>query len=506
MRSDQALMESQVQVRRSSRGGLMRGARALVCAVALLGCAPPSDAVAPAAVGAIGASEAATPAADLLEQLRAVAGVTNVEESPSPLPGSRFFVITFEQEVNHLKQGGPRFPQTLTLLYRSADAPTVMVTTGYSIPRTPFLTEPSYALQANQLAVEHRFFPPSSPQPPDWPQLNIYQAATDQHRIYEAFRGLMPKRWAATGGSKGGMTAVYYRFFYPHDMAATIPYVAPSSHSPADPRYIRFLNRVGSRECRDKLKAAQRTLLLHHDDMTQRMTAEAQTLGDGFTTFGVDRTFEFAVLELPFTFWQYTGSSGCATVPSADATADALYTWLGAVYFGVTSAWGDQAVQYFSPYYYQAATELGGPLVADYYLRDLLHVSAFDDIATNYPPFGVTKPFNFFAMPVIENWVRERGQQLLFVYGQNDPWSTSMFQVSARNDSLRYIVAEGTHGAGIRYLPADQQAEALAALSRWMDAPTIPLPQPVAPVVAEDQQNGAALLETMMPPVRRAIP
>src|SRR5262249_7560777 len=140
----------------------------------------------------------------------------------------------------------------------------------------------TYVLGANQLFVEHRFFPPSTPTPLDWTDLTIFQAAGDHHRIFTALKPLLPKKWAASGASKGGMTAVYYRFFYPHDMDVTVPYVAPNSYSTHDPRYVRFLEHVGPADCRAKLKAAQRAILSHRAEITARMAAEAADQHDGF--------------------------------------------------------------------------------------------------------------------------------------------------------------------------------------------------------------------------------
>jgi PS-10 peptidase S37 len=68
----------------------------------------------------------------------------------------------------------------------------------------------------------------------------------------------------------------------------------------------------------------------------------------------------------------------------------------------------------------------------------------------------------------IDHWVRTRGSELLFVYGENDPWGAEPFELGHRTrDSYWYEADEANHGANIGRLTAAEQAEATAALQRW---------------------------------------
>ncbi|MFO0660080.1 MAG: hypothetical protein U0165_09660 [Polyangiaceae bacterium] len=135
-----------------------------------------------------------------------------------------------------------------------ADA--VLANTGYDLYGLSRF-EPTVMLNANQVLVEQRWFSPSRPDPADWSFLRIWQAASDHHKIVELLKPFYTQKWLSTGESKGGMTSVYHRRFYPDDVFATVAYVAPQSYGNADPRYINFLNQVGSAECRDALKQLQ---------------------------------------------------------------------------------------------------------------------------------------------------------------------------------------------------------------------------------------------------------
>src|SRR5262245_10387044 len=131
---------------------------------------------------------------DVLDKLNAVPGLTVVEEKPNPF-GGRFFVLTYEQPVNHLKPWKGTFRQRLTLYHESFTEPMVFYSGGYGIGTNPFRAEVTQIVSGNQISLEHRFFPPSRPEPPDWSDLTIFQQASDDHRLAKALRPLYGGRW-----------------------------------------------------------------------------------------------------------------------------------------------------------------------------------------------------------------------------------------------------------------------------------------------------------------------
>jgi hypothetical protein len=74
------------------------------------------------------------------------------------------------------------------------------------------------------------------------------------------------------------------------------------------------------------------------------------------------------------------------------------------------------------------------------------------------------------AMTDIDQYVREAGDRLIFIYGQWDPWTGGAFDLGTApdvRDSLLVTQAEGTHGSRIsRLAPADRDA-VLAKLEAW---------------------------------------
>ncbi|MGE6756767.1 S28 family serine protease [Corallococcus interemptor] len=408
-------------------------------------------------------------APDILARLQAIPGLTVVQERPVPVPGIRFFVLNYDQPADHLKPNGTRFQQRMTLLYRSAELPMVLASTGYGISTSPAQFEPTYLLQSNQLLVEHRFFTPSIPQPADWKLLGIEQAAADHHRVVQAFKPLFPGKWISTGASKGGMTSLYHRAFFPRDVDATVAYVAPNSYGQQDPRYVKFLSKLGTPECRESIKTFQREVLERRAEVEPLFQATGAAYGRTYDFLGVDKALEFITVELPFAFWQYGNASRCDEIPPPGGPAQALVDFLDEV-VGVTYT-SDADLDYYAPYDFQAATQLGSYASEESHLRGVQrYPGAYAPRAL--VPFDMRPyPFNPFAMPLVEGWVKAFGERILLVYGENDPWSTGAFSVSARNDSYRFFQPGGNHGSYIQALPEADQALALERLRTWAGLP-----------------------------------
>ncbi|HEU5059235.1 MAG TPA: S28 family serine protease [Kofleriaceae bacterium] len=400
---------------------------------------------------------------DLLVRLEAIPSVASVVEEDIGEP-YRFFRIEFEQPVDHASPGGATFRQRITLLHRDLEAPMVLHTTGYYGVGGPFAAEPTALLDANQIDTEQRFFLPSRPDPADWRLLTIEQAAADHHRIVAALRPIYCAKWVSTGASKGGMTSVYHRRFYPNDVDATVAYVAPISFGAPDDRYHPFFDTVATAGCRTALRSFQTELLERRAAMLTRMQNYAEQSGITFDRLsGTEGAFEDAIIEFPWGFWQYGSPSDCASIPPTTATDAALFSFLrdsGGLYF-----FGDDTIVTYSPYYYQAWTQLGYPSAPTAHIADLLETQA---LPRDYMPDGVEPTYQPAAMQDVDQWVRGEAERILFVYGEFDPWYAGHFELGDAEDSLLLVAPGANHGAGISDLEAADRETATAALRRWM--------------------------------------
>jgi hypothetical protein len=413
-----------------------------------------------------------TPAfADIADELIRVPGMTLIEEQPEPIPGYRFFRLSYAQPVDHNEPSRGTFEQRLTLLHRSESAPTVAFTTGYSLRGNAFRSEPTALVDGNQVVFEERFFAESVPEPADYADLDIFQAASDHHRVIEALKPLYPGKWLSTGASKGGMATVYHRRFFEGDIDGSIVYVAPNDVVDDDDAYAEFLSGVGTAECRAKLTAVQREALLRRDEVVPMIEQLAAESNATFRIAGsADRAYELAIVELFWTFWQYGTEEDCADVPEAGAPLDELVAFIDGVIGLLNFADAGQVLGY------PDIVEVSAPLA------DLLRYPGLD-APRHFVPESIPMQFQATAMQDIDTWVRERGQHLLFIYGQNDPWTAEPFRAGPGTaDALFFVAPGGNHGSNIRRLaPADQVA-AVAAVRIWAGLP----PLDAAPSVRAD--------------------
>jgi hypothetical protein len=438
-------------------------------------------------IGTLGTTAGAATAAgdeptDIKDRLLSIPGMSLTEEKP--YPGYRYFVLTYTQPVDHRRPDRGTFQQRITVLHKDVSRPTVFYTGGYNVSTNPSRREPTQIVDGNQVSLEYRFFSPSRPDPADWSKLDIWQAASDQHRVFRALKAVYPANWLATGASKGGMTATYYERFYPDDMDGVVAYVAPNDVvNDEDSAYDRFFARVGTKECRDRLTAVQREALVRRERLEERYAAYAAGKGLTFDTVGgLDRAYEAVVLDYAWGFWQYSLLKDCDTVPADAATAsdDALWTSLDTI--SGFDAYTDQGLAPYTPYYYQAGTQLGAPTI---------HFPAIDrhlirygyQPPRNYVPRSIPMRFRPQAMRDVDTWVRHHATHMLFVYGQNDPWGSERFRVGAGARDSYVLTAPGmNHGANVAGLVADEKSLATARILAWAGLPraTVDQAKPLA--------------------------
>lgn len=413
------------------------------------------------------------PKGELAGRLRCIEGLT-VKERPGSIAeeGYRVFDLKFEQPLDHNNLDGPKFRQKLVLHHVSDSAPMILQTSGYAIFGTA-LTEVASHFRANQIQVEHRFFDTSVPSPEekDWKYLNIVQSAADFHRITVNFKKQYTGKWLNTGASKGGMTSVFHRRFYPEDLDGTLAIVAPLSYSTSDKRYIDFLDNVGGntyKDCRKRIENLQSLLLEKREEILPKIKGEYETLGSK------DIAFEHAVYELPFAFWQYgnpfSPMAGCGKVPGKEATVAQMFKFLETVN-DVEESYSDGSLKKFIPYLVQAANQLGGPAAKLTHLADLAKYEDTYDLKS-YIPDDAPHDFDPEAMKEIQGWVQSESSKIMFIYGEYDPWTAGAYKPGvAENDNYFYVAPRANHGAKVNLLSENDRKKAWTTLAGWLGIP-----------------------------------
>ncbi|MEU3226024.1 S28 family serine protease [Streptomyces sp. NPDC006976] len=425
-----------------------------------------------------GAATAAEPAAlrtaagdsgtstDIKDRILAIPGMSLIEEKP--YAGYRYFVLNYTQPVDHRHPSKGTFQQRVTLLHKDTSRPTVFYTGGYNVSTSPSRSEPTRIVDGNQVSLEYRFFTPSRPSPADWSKLDIRQAADDQHRVFTALKRIYSKNWLTTGGSKGGMTATYYERFHPKDMDGVVAYVAPNDVvNNEDSAYDRFFANVGTKECRDKLNGVQREALIRRAPLEERYARYASDNGYTFDTVGtLDKAYEAVVMDYIWAFWQYSLLADCDAIPADAEHASDQAIWDSVDSISGFSAYADQGLANYTPYYYQAGTQLGSPDIKQPWLGNLSRYGY--QPPRTFVPRSIPMRFQPQVMRDIDTWVRHHATHMLYVYGENDPWGAERFRLGAgARDSYVFTVPGGNHGSNVAGLVPSENATATAAILRW---------------------------------------
>ncbi|MGW1411465.1 S28 family serine protease [Streptomyces sp. NPDC002403] len=433
-------------------------------------------------VGATGASAGAATAADpaaylstaaesgastdIKDRILAIPGMSLIEEKP--YAGYRFFVLNYTQPVDHRHPSKGTFQQRITLLHKDTSRPTVFSTSGYNVSTNPGRAEPTRIVDGNQVSLEYRYFTPSRPAPADWSKLDIRQAASDQHRVFTALKRIYTENWLTTGVSKGGMTATYYERYYPEDMDGVVAYVAPNDVvDKEDSAYDRFFENVGTKECRDRVNAVQREALVRREPLEKKYREYAAEGGYTFATTGsLDKAYEAVVMDYVWAFWQYSLVSDCEAIPADAASATDQAIWDSVDSVSGFSTYTDQGLERYTPYYYQAGTQLGSPNIRQPWLGGLSRYGY--QPPRTFVPRSIPMKFQPSVMRDVDTWVKHHADRMLYVYGQNDPWGAERFRPGAGSrDSYVMTVPGGNHGASVAGLAEENRAKATAAILRW---------------------------------------
>jgi len=430
-----------------NRRGFLRWALAglVVSSLFLASCSPKAD---------------EPPEQTLLQKLQALPGI-QVTQIQTLQGFAQSFQVDITQPVDHASAAAGSFTQRFYLSHRADNAPMVFYTSGYGIGRN-FEPELSALLRANQILLVHRFFPDAVP--PDWKHLAIRQAADDQHRIREALKNLYPGKWVSTGGSKGGMTALFYRRYHPGDVEATVAYVAPVMPYPDDPRFAPFMSQVGSGDCRQKIRDFQRLVFSRRASLLELFRQYNQSKNYAFSIISEEAAFEYSVLEYPFAFWQYGAESDCAGIPTADASDQQVLDHL--VDASSPYYYSDQGFLYFQPLFYQAYTEIGYCPYVYNHLKGLLQAVPRPDYRA-FAPQGVDLVFRPEIMQDVIPWLQNQGQRIIYIYGGIDPWTAAAVQPAGGLDVVKVVQPGANHSVKIGDL--DQKELVIQTLERWLN-------------------------------------
>jgi len=381
---------------------------------------------------------------------------------PGQLPMQ--FGLRIRQPLDHKDPSKGYFFQRVILTHRGFERPTVMNTQGYDLNYGK--SELELSLEANSLNIEHRFFGESRPDSMLWQYLTLEQVTADLHHINQLFKNLYKGKWISTGISKGGQTTIFYKYFYPTDVDVWIPYVAPFNNGLEDQRIYAFLDTVGPAECRKKILDFQKYMLQNEDKALEKLKwyAKGANLSFGYLGNSLGKAYELTVLEYSFSFWQWGGN--CADIPLGQSL-DSCLTHL--LKISDVSFFADGDMKKYASHYYQAATQMGyyGYNIAPF--RKLLKHFNSNPSAVFAPKEAGAVSYDNSLNEKVDQWLKEQGNNMIYIYGGYDTWSADRITPSPRVNSKSYILPGKDHGkARIKNMDKAMQNDLKKTLEAWL--------------------------------------
>lgn len=387
----------------------------------------------------------------------------NVSFTDVSKPGDPYlsYDLMIKQPLDHQHPEKGSFSQWVHLRHLGFSQPTVIETHGYDMSQNR--NEVEQILDANNIGVEYRFFGKSVPDSMQWEYLTIEQATADLHYINQLFRQIYKGKWISTGISKGGQTTLYYKYFYPEDVDVAIPYVAPIDNALEDTRIYTFLDTIGTPECRQKIFNFQKFLLMNEDKAIEKLKWYSKGADLKFSYTGnIGKSFEYAVLEYSFSFWQWGRS--CDSIPtnkSLDSYLDELLKTCNISFFA------DAGMDKYAPHYYQAAAQTG------YYSYNIAPFRKYLNYFTTnpsaiFPPKNTIVKSSSVLNEQLQEWLKTKGNNILYIYGGIDTWSAARVLVSDQVNSKSFLIPGANHGsARIKNLPEEMKTEFAGKIKEW---------------------------------------
>ncbi len=403
---------------------------------------------------------------ELLKRIKAIPGVKEVKDTPFDAKNfTESYEIMFEQPIDHAKPKLGKFQQRFYILHKDYTSPVLLETEGYQAPpQANRARELTRILGGNQVYVEHRYFGRSVPKKIDWQYLTVKNSAGDLHRIVTELKKIYTGKWISSGGSKSGQTSIFFKTYYPNDVDVSVPFVAPVNLAVDDPRIYIHLDTVGTREMRKKVADYQIALLKRQDEIMPLMKLEMEKRKQTFSKVKFEEAYELGIMEFEFSLWQY-GAIKFEDIPAPDAPKEKMVEQFMKV--GGIDFFSDQSAQTSGPFFYQAFHEIG------FYNYDITNLKPYLKYAFNPDfhflcPTGKNVKYNPEAAQKVYNFLQYEGNNMIFIYGEYDTWSSTGINLTGRTNSIKIVKKGGFHNIRIATLPVEQKELIYTTLEKWL--------------------------------------
>ena len=131
-----------------------------------------------------------------------------------------------------------------------------------------------------------------------------------------------------------------------------------------------------------------------------------------------------------------------------------------------------EGMERIKSFFVQAAHELG------YYGYDTKPFKKYLSIKTSknylsniFLPEDLKIKYKKATAQKVKRFIKKTDSEILFIYGEFDPWSASAFEVPAKTNFLKIVKPEGSHSTRINNLPENQKDQVKFTLEKWLKTP-----------------------------------
>lgn len=149
-------------------------------------------------------------------------------------------------------------------------------------------------------------------------------------------------------------------------------------------------------------------------------------------------------------------------IPGADATDDEVLEHLADVVS--FSSYSRSAMD--SAAMYQFSTEMGYYGYVTKNVSDLLSREHYPNSA--FAPRDAELEYDPKLMRDIGEWLKEKGDHIIYIYGGLDPWSAPAVEINEGTNAVNFTLKDGNHYTFIDTFPEAQRNEILDTLEAWL--------------------------------------
>jgi hypothetical protein len=101
-------------------------------------------------------------------------------------------------------------------------------------------------------------------------------------------------------------------------------------------------------------------------------------------------------------------------------------------------------------------------------LKDLLK-EVKDPTSRIFLPKYLNPQFDCCTMPEINTWIQKHGNNMIFIYGEIDAWSSTAVELTGETNAIKMIKSGGSHRTRIKNFNETDQQFIINTLTNWIE-------------------------------------